>query len=206
MANRTVRTSQKDIFEYWKTKWITEDGQIVDGSDADYSTAIPVIEDWGEPECFACRYCFFDEADLLENPNDDPAKMWTPKKLHEDQRAHIIPDALGGPDSPENIFLLCPTCHAESPDTAFPSEFFRWVYRTRKGPSAQVEAYNECVKRDILPLFYSKDVETFAGSHGAVYSRSSIVAALVGAAEKRYQENPELKDKWETLKRFLPKP
>ena len=200
MAPRTIRTSHKAIFEYWKNKWITEDGQVVDGSDANYLNDIPVIEDWGEPECFACRYCFFDEDDLLEEPEDDPAKMWTDKKLHDAQRAHIIPHALGGKDAPENLFLLCPTCHAESPDTAFPSEFFRWVYRTRKGPSAQVEAYNECVRRDILPLFYAEDVEKFAGSHGAVYSRSSVVSALVGAAEKRYKENPELKDKWEKLK------
>ena len=202
MANRTVKTSHKAIFEYWKTKWITEDGQIVDGSDANYLKDIPVIEDWGEPECFACRYCFFNVDELPEGPIDDPAKMWTQKKLHDAQRAHIIPDALGGQDTPENLFLLCPTCHLESPDTAFPSEFFRWVYRTRKSPSAQVEAYNECLRRDILPVFSADDLKEYGGSHGAVYTRSSVVSAFVGAAEKRYKENPELRDKWEEIKRL----
>ena len=40
---------------------------------------------------------------------------------------HIIPHSLGGEYKEENLFLLCNTCHKESPDVRDPKYFFEWV-------------------------------------------------------------------------------
>lgn len=46
------------------------------------------------------------------------------------QRCHIIPHALGGSSEPDNIFLLCPKCHQDNPDTVFTDLFFDYVKNT----------------------------------------------------------------------------
>jgi ribosomal protein L37E len=43
------------------------------------------------------------------------------------ERCHIIPDSLGGSDSPHNLVLLCRRCHRESPDVNDPSFIWRWL-------------------------------------------------------------------------------
>lgn len=43
------------------------------------------------------------------------------------ERCHIVPDALGGPDAPENIVLLCKRCHAEWPNVKDPEIMWDWL-------------------------------------------------------------------------------
>ena len=43
------------------------------------------------------------------------------------ERCHIVPDALGGPDAPENIVLLCKRCHAEGPNVKDPEIMWDWL-------------------------------------------------------------------------------
>jgi HNH endonuclease len=43
------------------------------------------------------------------------------------QRCHLVPDALGGPDTPENLVLLCSNCHSEAPDVADAEYMLRWI-------------------------------------------------------------------------------
>lgn len=43
------------------------------------------------------------------------------------QRCHIVPDALGGKDVPENIVLLCARCHAEGPNVTDPAIMWDWI-------------------------------------------------------------------------------
>ena len=38
-----------------------------------------------------------------------------------------MPDALGGPDAPENIVLLCKRCHAEWPNVKDPEIMWDWL-------------------------------------------------------------------------------
>ena len=184
-----MNTTTEDIFEYWKDKCITDKGEVAIEGSVDYSSSIAVVEDWGEPCCFACRKY------LVSNENDEdignPDKIWNQKKLRGAERAHIIPKALSGEDAPENLFILCRNCHAESPDTRFKSEFFRWVYRRRKRPSAYVLAFNECVNRGILPLFDANDIKN-GSTHGASMVDSTRIAAFVGAAEERNHIMPKL--------------
>lgn len=43
------------------------------------------------------------------------------------QRCHIIPRALGGPDDPCNLVLLCAQCHSEAPNVADPDFMWTWL-------------------------------------------------------------------------------
>lgn len=43
------------------------------------------------------------------------------------ERCHIVPDALGGKDCPENIVLLCKRCHAEGPNVTDPEIMWDWI-------------------------------------------------------------------------------
>lgn len=194
-----------DVFSYWKDKCITENGDILieyGYEGCDYESlkridSIPVIEDWGEPTCFACGTLV---RDLLERDDyeeilesdDWEKKIWDSKEVSKTfDRAHIIPKALNGKNTPNNIFCLCHTCHRNSPDTRFPKEFFRWVFNERKQPRRTRlihEAMDICVERDIIPLFSidkDLDVHKNINSHGGSIVDSTIVAALVGSAEER---------------------
>lgn len=135
----TVTTSHYKIMEYWRDKFITKDGKVITNEEykaGKYQNAEVVVCDCGEPSCWAC---------------DNPAQEWKEKKYlewldvqdyksiwnsktvrHNLQRCHIVPAQLGGEDKPENMFLLCQSCHFLSPDTTNASAFIRWVYRTRK--------------------------------------------------------------------------
>lgn len=43
------------------------------------------------------------------------------------ERCHIVPDSLGGKDTPENIVLLCKRCHAEGPNVTDPDIMWDWI-------------------------------------------------------------------------------
>lgn len=201
-SKRTVRTKHSDIFDYYKDKCITDDGEIeveigYDGyneSKVNSRNSIPIIEDWGEPCCFACGRWTGVE---VETPNDDLIQLWNQSAVKSSlERAHIVPHALGGKDEPQNLFCLCKRCHHDSPDTIYPKEFFRWCYKRRKegGLFTRVlsQAYEICTQRNINPSFifasdaFSENLSKLS-SHGGTVVESSYVAALVGGAEKRQE-------------------
>lgn len=130
-----VITSHYKIFDYWKTKYITEDGAITDDEN---EAECAVVDDWGEPTCWACgKPVKKIDKDLhyAEWVNaDDFKSIWDHKTTkHDLNRCHIIPAMLGGADVPENLFLMCEECHYKSPDTRNPYNFFRWVLRRKRG-------------------------------------------------------------------------
>lgn len=124
MSKRTVKTSHSAIFDYWKDKAITKDGDVICEETHGNIKSISVVFDWGEPECWACRrainevykYKTYDE--LLKT---DISKIWNFSEVKKVlNKCHIVPDSAGGADRPENLFLLCECCHIESPDTENP--------------------------------------------------------------------------------------
>ena len=203
MANkRTFKTKHSDIFEYYKDKCITETGDIeieigyngYDSSKVNTNNSIPIIVDWGEPCCFACGGW---TGVSVEKSDDDLSKLWnSPVVKHCLERAHIVPDALGGDDTPKNLFCLCKRCHRDSPDTIYPKEFFIWCYHRRKGGTLRtrtfLSAIEICKNRGINPSFIIAS-ETFENpdpplnSHGAIVTEASYVASLVGGAAKRQE-------------------
>jgi len=190
-----------DVFNYWKDKCITEDGDVMieygyEGYDKEALSkvdSIPVVYDWGEPECFACRAYLYDyepypknyDECLADESNNGLRKIWD--NQHTFERAHIYPKAMGGKSSADNIFCLCPRCHKESPDTRFPKEFFKWVYNRRTRGSFYHMAAKELENRGGNPLFLNQhdlNLDNF-NSHGGYVADSTIVATLVGCAEER---------------------
>jgi len=136
----SVTTKHSDIFEYWKDKFITKDGRVVHLGDVGYdsSNCIDVVSDWDYPCCWGCgKPIFSSNSKMLSLRNkhikedkEDFVSLWNDDKVKSKlQRCHIIPNALGGEDKSNNLFLLCPECHLLSPDTANPKYFLRWVYR-----------------------------------------------------------------------------
>ena len=138
---KSIKTPRSEVFNYWKDKAIMPDGEVIPAMNMPEGARL-VVEDWGEPCCWGCG-CGFHELyrmrkyDRLIGSTDiaDIAAIWdlSPVEL---ERCHILPDAAGGEDKPENLFLLCHRCHIESPDTTEPRYFFRWVHRQRgRGPN-----------------------------------------------------------------------
>ena len=194
MEKENVRkgTQHYKIFNYWKDKAITCDGNIVDVNDEKYfDTSIEVVRDWGEPECFACRK-FVKQItedpkyeDWLQDESDEGLKaIWGHKDTkHVLERAHIIPFSLGGSENPDNLFLLCKDCHKDSPDTNNPKNFFRWVYMKRNSPNKcqkrNILYLNECLNRrlDSTSCDEDKMLENIS-SHGGAYSDYTYAMGL----------------------------
>lgn len=143
-------TSHYKIFDYWKDKCIDEQGNVYIEREEVFRFTQTVVYDWGEPNCWACgriipvenepKYQEWIEAEDLKS-------IWNCRTLRRcTERAHIIPRSLGGKDEPENLFLLCPKCHKESPDTSMPSMFLAWVYQRRRRKHPALEVWEEASK------------------------------------------------------------
>ena len=101
MKTRLPPPRKEVIVTYWDGTKILSDGSLSETATEDSIDV--VVEQSGKMCCFACG-----------EPKD-----------HFDI-AHIKPHALGGTDTiPSNLFLLCSTCHADSPDTIYKREFFK---------------------------------------------------------------------------------
>lgn len=44
------------------------------------------------------------------------------------ERCHIVPDSLGGEDTPSNFVLLCKRCHLDNPNVADPQIMWDWLH------------------------------------------------------------------------------
>lgn len=120
-----------EIYSFWKDKAITNKFKIMNYADCmPKDEALPVLEFSDDICCWACGMPSF----IIGNENiskiDDLKKEWNNEKSL--QKAHILAKSLGGLGTADNSFLLCPTCHAESPDTRESVDFFAWVYYKRK--------------------------------------------------------------------------
>ena len=68
-----------------------------------------------------------DECDLSVDWSEATTHCWRCGCKKNLQRCHIIPDALGGKDQPDNIVLLCSRCHAEGPNVKDPQIMWDWI-------------------------------------------------------------------------------
>lgn len=189
------------IMDYWKDKCITSDGDIeieigYPGAkeNLDVQNTIPVVYDWGEPCCFACGCMNWNYTEYYGNDNEiDIKKTWNQANVRRAlQQAHIIPKSLGGQLTPDNMFLLCPHCHEESPDTSYPKEFFKWIYWRRHQPMQRAlwyfkDAVIELSKEGVPPLINAEEVSKEITSHAWKVCASSYIAAFKGNAYKHYE-------------------
>ena len=147
--------SRKQISEFWRDKYISKDFEIIDYYEEE---AIPVIFDWGEPECWACGK--FNEK-IYDNPKYDELisgknlmRIWDLPEVKYLQKAHIISRMLGGKSIPSNYFLLCKKCHQESPDFIESRYFYAYIYHTRKNAQEIIERRNVEIQRAVHELAY----------------------------------------------------
>jgi hypothetical protein len=63
---------------------------------------------------------------MATEPDEEPVlwSVWNKTVL---ERCHLVPHALGGPDSPENLVLLCGRCHRDAPDVGSADHMLWWV-------------------------------------------------------------------------------
>ena len=118
------------IYEYWKDKRILENGEISDT----LGKGVRVVENPSLACCWACGRPV-KRSDVLswDKYDKDEKYLWSDKRVNSKlQKCHILAKQFDGPDTPENLFLMCQDCHIESPDTQNRNAFFRWVYRKRK--------------------------------------------------------------------------
>ena len=184
------------IMDYWKDKCITDDFNIAIEGEYDYLKSIPVINDWGEPECWCCGkfikdiYKYKDYDKLLK---EDYKKIWDYGKVKSKlNRCHIIPKALGGSDEPNNLFLMCEECHRESPDYSNPIFFFEFVYNKRKSMKYESHSLKFILRVYDLAIKLNKDISTLnidalnkskMNTHGGKVSESTIIAAIVDSID-----------------------
>lgn len=204
-------TSHYRIFDYWKDKVIEPSGAVkpTRAYESTYGLEL-VVYDWGEPCCWACGKPAIRDKELSRffenNPDTEDTKFF--KKLYDLKsvksnlnRGHIRPNALGGADSPENLFLMCEKCHALSPDTTNRSAFLRWVYdrRTqyvhgRMTPNEVLKRFEEeLARRGLPPLvecmkmakspYELSDIGEFmtnrVGTHCTSVAESSMIVGFV---------------------------
>lgn len=197
MNNKVEPTpSRVKIVEYWKDKYISKNLEIVSSNETD---SLPVIDDWGEPECWACGE--FHE-NIYLNPayleciksGENCLKVWDFPEAKFLQKAHIVPKMLGGEKVPSNYFLLCKRCHQESPDFIDSCYFFAYIRHTRNN-AHEVRARRE---NEIMRAVYelcnelNKNILTFdlglknsqmsfskMGFHITSFSPYTIAAAIV---------------------------
>lgn len=213
----TVTTSHYNIMDHWRDKAICKNGEIITEDEAEarnFDDTIPVVKDWGEPMCWGCSkpiigdYEKKSEAKVYEE--DDIKNLWSDKKVKSGlNRCHVIPASLEGEDKPENLFLLCESCHFLSPDTRNKNGFFRWVYRQRgktdMGNESVMETFRlvneELVDRGlptILEMFKQcPNMNTQNGkeflnnrvsTHGAKLVTSSVIVAFADWIEAEFRK------------------
>lgn len=165
MDERRSRPSHSKIVDYWKDKYISDKFEIINYKE---EGAIPVINDWGEPECWACglfNYKIYEDDNYEKyRLSDRVFKIWdlnASKSLL--QRAHIIPKMCGGDDSISNYFLLCKKCHEESPDHMDNRFFFAYIRYCKKESQAIRRSRNEEIEKAVYCLAneMNKNILTF---------------------------------------------
>lgn len=193
-------TSCYGVFNYWNGKYITESGEVSNDDGA------KIVENEYLPCCWACGEPV-NRKDIFSWDKYDKSveELWKDKKVNATlQRAHIIAKQFGGPDDPNNLFLLCPDCHYESPDTKNKAVFFRWVYRKKQRCSCGIDvlALKLELEQEIKARGY--DVEEFCrdyfdgaervdmknameecGLHGSRIVPASVMGVFVDAAERK---------------------
>lgn len=112
-----MKIKKYEIYNHWKDKAITKNFEVkLWKACIAEDEAVKIIEFPDEIACWACGIPPYQTAD-----SDKIEKLWNHDHLLD--RAHIFARSKGGGDMPSNLFLLCPNCHAESPDTTNPKNF-----------------------------------------------------------------------------------
>lgn len=130
MNKKRIKTTHFEIFNYWKDYGINEKGEIEKFGDTNLIKLNPIVNDWGEPECWCCGKHHLDYLHQEQKSRTKPMtlkQIWNHKSIKSLlQKCHIVPRSLGGNDEASNLFLLCDRCHRLYPNTISSKHFFFW--------------------------------------------------------------------------------
>lgn len=68
-----------------------------------------------------------DESGLSVDASEANERCWRCGYKTPLERCHIIPSSLGGPDTADNLVLLCRRCHIENPNVNDPKIMWDWI-------------------------------------------------------------------------------
>lgn len=138
------------------------------------TTAEEIVEYWGNK---------IDESEFSIDFAEARQRCWRCAYETKLDRCHIIPDSLGGEDTPSNLVLLCRRCHMEAPNIRDKDFFWEWLkaqkavfydtYWTIRGMKEYREIYKEKIEESMLRLNakpeelqqYLKDQKDFVTIH-----------------------------------------
>jgi len=131
------------------------------------------------------------------------------------QRCHIIPDSLGGKDTPSNLVLLCERCHIDAPNIEDKDFMWDWIianktpfydtYFTKKALKEYEFIYNkkfqdELIERDILSqrdydiflnLKIGRSTNHFAHPWKNDATEAGILKMRIDAFDAKYKNRPK---------------
>jgi 5-methylcytosine-specific restriction endonuclease McrA len=84
------------------------------------SSVDDIVDYWTRREC---------ESGLSVDWAEAHERCWRCSRKTRLEKCHIIPDALDGADSPNNLIPLCARCHREAPNVSDPT--FTWIWLRR---------------------------------------------------------------------------
>ena len=68
-----------------------------------------------------------DESELSVDFAEAHERCWRCGCRRRLERCHIVPDSLGGEDTPSNFVILCRRCHLDNPNVADPEIMWDWL-------------------------------------------------------------------------------
>jgi hypothetical protein len=141
------------------------------------------VIDLGEPACMACGQHWNGRYDPKNADNiSECRRAWDQIPL---EKAHIIPKARGGENTPSNLILLCKDCHTKAPDVIYPEYMIRWCLSKA---SYHTELFVSLQEANITELPTGSEMEralSICGTHGLKIKYSSFAYALRHIMDER---------------------
>lgn len=124
------------------------------------------------------------------------------------ERCHIVPDSLGGEDTPSNLVLLCRRCHLENPNVTDPEIMWDWIrayatpfydtfwmiqgikeYETIYGKSFNEELKKQnLVNKEKLISLFQEELHNTTYHFGSPYLNSATIAGVLRIILKKYDD------------------
>jgi len=124
MNKKLIKTSIEEIANYWKKNNTISETQLnFDWCDA-------------HTHCWNCGDNKYSESDRVRL-----------------ERAHIIPESLGGDDIPSNYVLLCKECHRQAPNTCDKENMWEWIKENKKS----ISFYNTSKFQEVISILEQKE-------------------------------------------------
>ena len=141
-----------------------------------------MLQDWGEPCCWACGWYKNDQADYGVSHFTNPLESWD--RAVGLEKCHIVPHMLGGSNDPSNLVLLCKKCHKDAPDTKNPRHMFRFIGKRPHFQEKFMREVSQLPSDDMqIVLENQAEFKAYLGENMGVHYGGDSTETLVGLVE-----------------------